>query len=75
MSPNLVKLSFSLPVLWAKNLKGGAEHPRGRIALCTNKLKHCFVVKNGDTCCTYPSVSNALFLQFLFQAINKVHAP
>ena len=24
-SPNLVELSFSLPELWAKNLKGGAD--------------------------------------------------
>ena len=27
-SPNLVELSFSLSELWAKNLKGGAKHPR-----------------------------------------------
>ena len=26
-SPSLVELSFSVPELWAKNLKGGAEHP------------------------------------------------
>ena len=32
-SPNLVGLSFSLPELWAKNLKGGAEHPPCRIGL------------------------------------------
>ena len=34
-SPNLVELSFSLSELWAKNLKGGAEHPHspGRIGL------------------------------------------
>ena len=29
-SPNLVELSFSLPELWAKNLKGGAEHSPGQ---------------------------------------------
>ena len=27
---NLVELSFSLSELWAKNLKGGAEHPPGQ---------------------------------------------
>ena len=29
----MVELSFSLSELWAKNLKGGAEHPPGRIGL------------------------------------------
>ena len=29
-SPNLVELSFSLSELWAKNLKGGAEHLPGQ---------------------------------------------
>ena len=29
-SPNLDELSFSLSELWAKDLKGGAEHPPGQ---------------------------------------------
>ena len=29
-SPNLVELFFSLSELWAKNLKGGADHPPGQ---------------------------------------------
>ena len=29
-SPNLIELSFSLPELWAKNLKGGVKHPPGQ---------------------------------------------
>ena len=32
-SPNLLELSFSLSELWEENLKGGAEHPLGRIEL------------------------------------------
>ena len=29
-SPNLVELSFSLSEFWAKNFKGGVEHPPGQ---------------------------------------------
>ena len=46
-SPNLVELSFSLSELLAKNLKGGAEHPPGRIGL--NKSLRTFCVDNDMT--------------------------
>ena len=43
MSPNLVELSFFLSELWAKNLKGGAEHspPHGQDIV---KVFHLFAI-------------------------------
>ena len=47
-SPNLVELSFFLPELWTRNLKGGAEHPLGRIGL-KKTPKETTVHQNNET--------------------------
>ena len=45
-SPNLIEFSFSLPELWAKNLKGGAEHPPGQDRVKISDRKAMIIIKN-----------------------------
>ena len=49
-SPNLVELSFSLPELWARNLKDGAKPPPPPYRLQSSDDKLIFKVKLAHEC-------------------------